>query len=296
MRELAMALPIYPQILLVGNVRDEYYLPAPHVPDAPTAEGGAPLAIHRLPGVVRGLLAERDYAALAVHDIVTDSLTLTPLRDDVTPPAALTAKKRGNTPGVDFPRLTDTLTALTDNLTQPPTALLIEHAGGLTTPADTQPEPARLFFTAAEALAVRARVPIAHGREQPYNTVLWVADRVEDLPASFAVSNPRLRVITVPPPSPDVRAAPPNAPCESSPPARTRRPARPNAPTPRRAWRPPPTGCRHCRSRRLANSPPTRGWRCRGWTTRRGCTGWASPTTRGGTRRCWPGSTTVRHT
>ncbi|MDS1269132.1 AAA family ATPase [Lipingzhangella sp. LS1_29] len=202
-RELTMALPIYPQILLVGNVRDEYHLPTPHAPEA--------TAIYSLETLLARLLEEQGYAALATHDIATDHITTTRLHDEATlaptlasgPGWAATLTRSAS--GLDFPHLRQVLTELTANLTAAPTALLFPFADRLTTPGERQPESARLFFSAADALAHRARRPIVAGTEQPYNTVLWIAERLEDLPAAFATTNPRIRQISVPHPSAEER-------------------------------------------------------------------------------------------
>lgn len=196
-RELDMALPIYPQIVLTGNIRDEYHLPSERDP--------ARTAVLDLEGLLKRLTTRHGYAALARHDLVTDTTPTTRLHPDAAPPQALEAPAHPAAGGIDFTRLRRILTDLTANHTAPPTALLVESAGRLTTAGEHQPEAARLFFAAADLLAHRARTPIAHEREQPYNTILWATERLEDLPASFTVGNPRIRVIDVPHPQAHTR-------------------------------------------------------------------------------------------
>ena len=73
-RELDMALPVYPQILLTGNVRDEYLLPAEDGADGPQPYG--------LLGVIERVCGRREFGVLAVHDVVQNRINAWPIHEE----------------------------------------------------------------------------------------------------------------------------------------------------------------------------------------------------------------------
>ncbi|MFL1431040.1 MULTISPECIES: AAA family ATPase [unclassified Nocardiopsis] len=223
--ELDLALTMYPQVLLLGNVRDRY--PLPGVDDDPGSDLGQ---------LLRFLFERRGYSGMLWHDIVEDGIgwawtaaadaaaaaaadpgsdprpVVEPpakdVRDAVNAGGGHAAQMGADTrAGTNFQRLRSVMSAVAGNLRDRPVGFVLPFAGRLGDPGQHQLENTRLFFAAAEALAHRASRPFTPGEGlHPYNTIVWVAERQEDLPASFAMGNARIRVITIPRPDPATRA------------------------------------------------------------------------------------------
>ncbi len=87
-----------------------------------------------------------------------------------------------------------------------PVALIFPYAARLATLARGSPDGVALL-TAAEALGHTATRVQGADASTVYNTVFWIADRQEDLPAAFAVGSQALRIITIPEPAPTIRRA-----------------------------------------------------------------------------------------
>jgi hypothetical protein len=231
-RELAIALTVYPQILLTGNVRDVYMLPedagAESSPDggkAPTAR----LVPYVLADVIERVCRDRDYGGLAVHDPVTDTFSAWPVRDDFAAfPAALlemavqdaqaAAAGSGGGPGAargaggpdEPPAQSDRLCHILVEIVRhrgPAIGLAFPYAARVGTGDGDQDPSGRRLFTVVEALADTAQpVPGPHP-VMPYNTIFWITERQEQMPAEFPVGNRSIRVITIPAPPIDQRAA-----------------------------------------------------------------------------------------
>jgi hypothetical protein len=84
-RNLDLALPVLPQVLITGNVRDIHFLPrTATVTGAQQADvnpAEATLAPYTLLGIIERTCRERGYGAIAVHDIVSGGFRLIPLGD-----------------------------------------------------------------------------------------------------------------------------------------------------------------------------------------------------------------------
>ncbi|MEU6236127.1 ATP-dependent Clp protease ATP-binding subunit, partial [Kitasatospora sp. NPDC047058] len=212
-RELDMALTVYPQVLLTGNVRDQYLLPDDH------AAGSSPtLAPYTLDDVIESVCLTRGYGALAVQDqlmerIALRRLTLEPFEvpEVVRELSERDARWQREQDGDDDePSMTDRLRDVMVGIVRhpgPPIGLIIPYAARLgSSRAPVGGEAARLFATAEElghtARPVQGKTPVT-----PYNTVFWVVERQEDLPLDFAVGSRALRVISVPQPPHDQRLA-----------------------------------------------------------------------------------------
>ncbi|GAA1397558.1 hypothetical protein GCM10009639_35150 [Kitasatospora putterlickiae] len=241
-RELDMALTVYPQVLLTGNVRDQYLLPDDHA-----AGSSATLAPYSLGGVIESICAARGYGAIAFVDQVNDRIAL--LRLSATPeqipqvirdfverderwrrgggagPAGSGGggaggngaggnggSREGGGSGEDDDEL-DLLDRLRDAMVGvvqhpgPPIALVVPYAGRLGSPQAPVAGEAARFFAAAEELGHTARPVQGASAVTPYNTVFWVVERQEELPREFAVGSRALRVINVPQPPHDQRLA-----------------------------------------------------------------------------------------
>lgn len=212
-RELDMALTVYPQVLLTGNVRDQYLLPSDHA--AGRSETSAP---YTLTEVIESVCVARGFGALALVDQVSEqivTLQLGATREQI--PEAVrefsARDERWRREGGDdedepsmTDRLRDTMVAVVRH-PGPPIGLVIPYAARLgSARAPVAGEAARLF-AAAEELGHTARPVSGKSAVTPYNTVFWVVERQEDLPMEFAVGSRAVRVISVPPPPHDQRLA-----------------------------------------------------------------------------------------
>ncbi|MEV6975910.1 AAA family ATPase [Kitasatospora sp. NPDC093806] len=234
-RELDMALTVYPQVLLTGNVRDQYLLPDDHAAGTSTT-----VAPYTLGGVIESLCVARGYGSLAFYDQVNDRIALLRLSATIEqiPQVIREFAERderwrrggeggsgsgsgggsgggsGSGSGGDadedesdmLDRLRDAMVGVVRH-PGPPIGLVIPYAGRLGSPqAPVAGEAARLF-AAAEELGHTARPVHGASAVTPYNTVFWVVERQEELPGEFAVGSRAVRVINVPQPPHDQRLA-----------------------------------------------------------------------------------------
>ncbi|MFB8201400.1 AAA family ATPase [Kitasatospora purpeofusca] len=219
-RELDMALTVHPQVLLTGNVRDQYLLPDDHAAGRSTT-----LAPYSLGGVIESLCAARGYGALAFLDQVHERITLLRLSATAAQVPAVLREfaeqdekwRRGRdgqaangAEDEDEPEMLDRLRDAMVGVVHhpgPPIGLVVPYSGRLGSPqAPVAGEAARLF-AAAEELGHTARPVQGASAVTPYNTVFWVVERQEELPREFAVGSRAVRVISVPQPPHDQRLA-----------------------------------------------------------------------------------------
>ncbi|MED7953022.1 AAA family ATPase [Streptomyces sp. BE303] len=220
-RELDMALTVYPQVLLTGNVRDQYLLPDDHAAGSSTT-----LAPYTLGGVIESLCLARGYGALAFVDQVNDRIALLRLsatveevpevirqfaeRDERWRRSGGAGNGAPDADDEDEPELLDRLRDAMVGVVRhpgPPIGLVVPYAARLgSARAPVAGEAARLF-AAAEELGHTARPVQGSTVVTPYNTVFWVVERQEDLPMEFAVGSRAVRVINVPQPPHDQRLA-----------------------------------------------------------------------------------------
>jgi energy-coupling factor transporter ATP-binding protein EcfA2 len=221
-RELDLALPLSPQILVTGNVRDQYLLPPQEIPGE-QPDGVPPAADqYDLVEVIARVCARRGYGAVVVHDVAGGitaewqkaggpgapcagrmTLRADPMFGDR---AALPEGIRGLLgTELDVRGIRGVLTDLVRHRGQP-VALIFPYAARLATLARGSPDGVALL-TAAEALGHTATRVQGSDASTVYNTVFWIADRQEDLPAAFAVGSQALRIITIPEPAPTTRRA-----------------------------------------------------------------------------------------
>ncbi|MFF2810412.1 AAA family ATPase [Streptomyces sp. NPDC058000] len=228
-RELDMALAVYPQILLTGNVRDQFLLPEDGDGGVALPEPDRPLMPYSLEDIVESVCRARGYGALARQDNVIDRVVAWRLTDGFTFPPALRRmaeedarterdRARREDDGPDAEQEADE-----DDDTEAGTARLreiiigtVRHTGpaiGLIVPytdrlgssrGPVAGQAARLLAT-VEELGHTARPVAGDGGVTPYNTLFWVVEKQEDLPLEFAIGSRALRVITVPEPPHDQR-------------------------------------------------------------------------------------------
>lgn len=213
-RELDLSLVTHPQVLLVGNVRDQYLLP-----DENGSEQVRPL---QLSEVIERVCRRRNFGTLSIFDVVRDRMELWALRDDVvgTLPEALHQMGENDTlsqpaSGHEESATPDDLLlrrmrrVLRDIVTHrgAPIGLVFPFAGRLGSPRAELTGEGKLFMAAAEALAYQARPVPGTDPVMPFNTVFWVVEKQEQLPVEFATSAQTIRVITIPTAPADQRLA-----------------------------------------------------------------------------------------
>lgn len=241
-RELDMALTVYPQILLTGNVRDVFLLPEDDEDGLVAAEPDRPIMPYSLEEVIESLCRARGYGALARQSMVDDRVIAWKLTEgpftmpdalrrmaeedarnereraereraqrDGGPAAARRADEDEDDEDDDIEagisRIREIMIG-TVRHTGPAIGLIIPYTARLGSPrGPVAGEAARLLAT-AEELGHTARPVRGDGTGvTPYNTVFWVVEKQEDLPLEFAIGSRALRVITVPEPPQDQRRA-----------------------------------------------------------------------------------------
>ncbi|MGW2684015.1 AAA family ATPase [Streptomyces sp. NPDC001414] len=244
-RELDMALTVYPQILLTGNVRDVFLLAEDDEGRVAAPEPGRPPTPFTLEEVIESVCRSRGYGALARQSMVDDRVVAWRLTGDpfALPPAlrrmaeedARADRERAARDGATRDGATrdgatrDGADADRDDAddgdieagiarfreimigtvqhTGPAIGLIIPYTARLGSPRGPVAGEAARLLAAAEELGHTARPVRGTGDVTPYNTVFWVVEKQEDLPLEFAIGSRALRVITVPEPPHDQRHA-----------------------------------------------------------------------------------------
>ncbi|MFF2961823.1 AAA family ATPase [Streptomyces sp. NPDC057963] len=236
-RELDMALAVYPQILLTGNVRDQFLLPEDGDGGVAAPEPGGTVLPYSLEDVIESVCRVRGYGALARQDGVIDRVVAWRLTADLFafPPALRRmaeedariereraererAGQENDGPDADreadedddveagVARLRDIMIG-TVRHTGPAIGLIVPYTNRLgSSRGPVAGQAARLLAT-VEELGHTARPVAGDGGVTPYNTIFWVVERQEDLPLEFALGSHALRVISVPEPPHDQRRA-----------------------------------------------------------------------------------------
>ena len=191
-------LPLKPQFVLSGNVRDLQLAEA-----APGTVVAQPLL-----AVIAAELRAAGYAAVLAYDPVSGFRPIAPPGEPGTA-GAERLSGLGLQPGADgaapagLELFTETLSRIVLSGGEP-VALVADFASRLIVRPDGLTAPEHAAFTRALVLSHQAR-PRPHGTPaRPFlNTVVWVADKEGDLPDWFLVGNPRVRHIPVA--KPDIR-------------------------------------------------------------------------------------------
>lgn len=203
-REIDFSLVLHPQILLTGNVRDWYRMPAPGGPDQPPGWDYLPID-----AVLWQICQRRGYAALAVLDPISGLS----VRSDAEAPAILQPYTHG-------PLTVDELAGLLQAVVgsnDVPIGLMFPYTGRLF-PAAGLPDPQFLEIMGRIEALGHAALPTplptseATGGDEaavspltPFNTVFWLCERQEDLHSAFPLNSRALRVVRVPVPTLDAR-------------------------------------------------------------------------------------------
>ncbi|MFD0149960.1 AAA family ATPase [Streptomyces sp. NPDC055721] len=225
-RELDMALAVYPQVLLTGNVRDHFLLPEDGERGVAAPEPGRPLTPYSLEEVIESVCRARGYGALARQDNVIDRVVAWRLTSDLFafPPALrrmaeedARAEQEGDGHDSDED---DDVEAGTARLREiiigavrhrgPAIGLIVPYTDRLGSSRGPVAGQAGRLLATVEELGHTAR-PVAgdggSGGITPYNTIFWIVEKQEDLPLEFAIGSRALRVISVPEPPHDQRHA-----------------------------------------------------------------------------------------
>jgi energy-coupling factor transporter ATP-binding protein EcfA2 len=205
-RELELAVLVTPQILLVGNVRDQFLLPSDAAPTEPLPYG--------LLEIIAKVCTGRGFGAVAVHDVAggrdpkrpgrlgcAGRLTLPPESGDRAELPERVRELLGTE--LDVSTLREAVTEMVQSRGRP-VGLVFPYAARLAALTRGSPE-GIAFLSAAEALGHSAAPVPGSMPTMPFNTVFWLAETTEELPGSFAAGSQALRIITVPTPSPDQR-------------------------------------------------------------------------------------------
>lgn len=197
LREFDQMLATRPQIVVYGNVRDVCVLPSP--------DGAMEKSII---DAIAFLLKLRQAAVLKWDP--TGNITLDP-PDSITQfGRRMSRLKPADTlpENVDRRVLADWIESLTA-APEFPIAMIVDYASRLGQDPNSLDAPSYDLFLRCLRLSHTAREcrSPAPGAAPRYNPVIWVAERVQDLPAWFLVGNSRIGQIGVPLPDHDARQA-----------------------------------------------------------------------------------------
>lgn len=195
-REVDLALPVRPQFVLTGNVRDQHVLPLDH-PRSPALVGTVDILVD--------CLAENGFDVVLRYDPI-DGVQVAHETSAGAAAGAFPGFRAGGATPVTLDRLAD---LLRDVVAAPvAAALVIDYASRLhdnDQPRD--PELLRLLARAAKAAgSAVARTRTPRRRVRLFNPVVWVVDREVDLPHWLAAAD-QVAVVSVPVPTLDTRRA-----------------------------------------------------------------------------------------
>ena len=181
MRQLAHYLPICPQIVLSGNVRDVHLVP--------TNDGQ--ILIDTL-GAIRHVLKSEGIKTVLIADPIDG------IRCEDAPEGTdhigehKLPKARGEQASSETVRQWIEILVQTR---EPACALIIDYAGQIaTTPEQPEPE-AKALFAAAQKAAHTAPA-LRGGNAVAYNPVIWIAERASEMPSWLCAGNDRIRTVT----------------------------------------------------------------------------------------------------
>lgn len=192
LRDLRRFLPLKPQFVVSGNVRDH---------QLSDVTPGAPVPVS-LAAALRSELREAGFAVVLYFDPVTGFRPLLAPAEE--PQAALSAMAalglqpdaQGHVPaGIEL--LAATLARITARSGEP-IALLIDFASRLIIRNDAlSAAEHQAFMQALVASHVARSRPIGTPPRPFFNSIVWVVDKEGDLPDWFLIDNPRIRHIPV---------------------------------------------------------------------------------------------------
>ncbi len=195
-REIDLALPVKPQFVLTGNVRDQHVLPLDH-PRSPALVGTVDILVD--------CLVDNGLEVVLLYDPV-DGLQVAHEATAGAAAEAFPGLRAGEATPVSVDRLADTLRSV---VTAPVgAALVIDYASRLQDDEQPRdPEVQRLLARAEKAAhQAVARTRTARRRTKLFNPVVWLVDRELDLPHWLAATD-QVAVVSIPVPTLDTRRA-----------------------------------------------------------------------------------------
>ncbi len=195
-REIDLALPVKPQFILTGNVRDQHALPLDH-PRSPALVGTVDIVVD--------CLVENGFDVVLRYDPV-DGVQVAHETTAGAAAAAFSGVKADGPTRVTVAALAD---LLRDVVAAPvAAALVMDYASRLQDEDQPrEPEVQRLLAQAEKAAhSATAMTRTARRRTRLFNPVVWVVDRELDLPHWLAAID-QVAVVSVPVPTLDTRRA-----------------------------------------------------------------------------------------
>lgn len=195
LREFEAALQLSRQFVLWGNVRDL------------TLVQTTPPALLDLPSALWSVLSRRAFRFLVVYDPV-DGIRLHPGSDAGAANGVVGRRLSEESTKIEVEELGPVLRAIADPRDRGRGAAMIDYASRLRGPGDTPSDEVHEFHALCEKLShTSPQVPDADGVSFVYNPIVWVLDQERDLPAWLTGGNVDMRLLPVPAPDLDERAA-----------------------------------------------------------------------------------------
>jgi hypothetical protein len=182
LQELRTGLAVRSQFAVSGNIRDLF-----------PVHGGDGPAFLPAGEAIWSVLKQRGYACLLKYDPVAGT-RLHHECDDELLPLLRDAGIDLDTPPRDLEALAEQLRLVASNKRMP-IAFLLDYASQLCGPSHELDSAQRDFFIACDKIAHAAAPLRASERpaDLPYNPIIWLIDRPNDLPGWFAVGNETIR-------------------------------------------------------------------------------------------------------
>lgn len=193
LREVDLALPVNPQVVLTGNIRDRH-----RVLDGDTVRFAS------TPQLLRDCLIENRYDLVYVYDPVDGIQLLHESAPDVGA-KFFPAEQLGRATSATVSKLAD-LIKQSVSQTEFGVAIVVDYASRLWGEEQFAGPELRSLFSASEKLANNATPSFRSTvRQAPlYNGVFWIVDREADMPSWVLDSEP-VRFVTIPMPTLSVR-------------------------------------------------------------------------------------------
>ncbi|WP_244553409.1 hypothetical protein [Nitrobacter vulgaris] len=186
LRDVLRYLPLKPQFVLSGNVRDLHLMEI-----APGSVVAQPL-----PVVLAASLRSTGYEHVIAYDPVQGFRPVLSPGEDMAPAIAVLTElglPPANNAAAGAELFAATLAALVSRA-GPPIALVVDFASRLLVRNEALSAIEHQVFTRALVLSHSARPrPFGTPPSPVHNTIFWIADKEGDLPDWFVVDNPRIR-------------------------------------------------------------------------------------------------------
>lgn len=200
LRDVLRFLPLKPQFVLSGNVRDHQLAQA----------GPGSVAAQPIASVLASEFRAAGYGGVVAYDPLNGFRAILQPGEDPASGAELLTRL-GLQPGADGSapaglELFSTTLQRVIAVQGEPVALIADFASRLLVRIDALSGPEHQAFTRALVLAHQARARPHGSPPKPFlNTVIWIVDKEGDLPDWFLIENPRVRHVPVAKPDSGIR-------------------------------------------------------------------------------------------